>query len=247
MNYRPLVVIPCRMGATRLPGKPLADIAGQPMIWHVWHQLSTLSGIDLIVACDDQRIIDALPPQATCVLTTECHAGTDRVAQAVALFDPDKKHDVVINVQGDMPLLYAPAVLMLANLFKNPSIQMGTVLAPLVDGELELKSVVKAECSQRDGAFFCHDFWRQPQDFPADHQLFHHIGIYGLRRELLDQYVTWPAAEREKERSLEQLRALDKGVEIWGVFVEEGSFLSVDTPADLILANHRVSPLRQAI
>lgn len=224
-----LVVIPARMGSTRFPGKPLADLAGQTLIERVCRRAAQLAGVaGPRVATDDPRILEhvqALGFEAC--LTDPGHAsGTDRVAEAAAGWP-----GLVLNLQGDEPLFDLAAVAaLIARLEADPTIPIGTVGVPLAAADRENPDRVKL-LRGPDG--FARDFRRRLLAPPAaDSALFLHAGVYLYRAEALARFVALPPSPREREERLEQLRALEAGLPIW---VEPGREWApgVDRPEDL--------------
>jgi len=242
---RPLVVIPARLAATRLPNKPLADIHGEPMIVHVWRRAVEADLGPVLVAVAESPIADAIRAVGgEAVLTRPDHpTGSDRILEAVERFDPDRRHDAVINVQGDLPTIEPRAVrAALAPLAAadagEPRVDIGTIVAEIVREEEKTEpSVVKAIVGfnrQGEGgvplgrALY---FTRVTAPSGAG-PLYHHIGLYTYRREALSRFVTLPQGVLEKRERLEQLRALENGMRIDAACVDTVP-LGVDTPADL--------------
>ncbi len=232
----PLIIIPARLAATRLPNKPLADIHGMPMIVHVW-QRAVESGIGrVVVAAGDQAIVEAvIQCGGEAVLTNPAlPSGTDRVHAAVQMIDPANTHPIIINVQGDMPNI-------------NPQIIKDTYLAlaggvadimtPVVlvsdDAEKNNPNVVKAIAELPPGVLQtrAYYFTRSPAPHGAGHYL-HHMGVYAYKRAALDAFVAAPPSILEQRENLEQLRALALGLRIDITLVSDMP-QSVDTPADL--------------
>ena len=237
------VVVPARYASTRLPGKPLADIAGKPMVVRVAERCQQSEAGQVYVATDDSRIAAALDGQVPVVMTREDHpSGTDRlqeVAATLGLADDD----IIVNVQGDEPLI-PPSVInqVAANLAANPSCQMATLCEPIDDADsLFNPNVVKVVFDDQGRALY---FSRAPIPWHLDGfaeggrdirdgQWWRHIGIYAYRVSFLHQYVQWPPAQLEQLESLEQLRAMANGVAIHVAPATEVVPGGVDTPADL--------------
>jgi len=226
-------VIPARYAAVRFPGKVLADLCGKSVIQHVYERVRCASGIDaLLVATDDERIADAVHSfGGEAVLTpSDLPSGTDRVARALEGRDAG----IVINVQGDEPLIDPATVERLARVFsEDGSVRMASVMCPFASRERFLDpNVVKVVVAENGDALY---FSRSPipyarsGGFPPCYQ---HIGIYGFRRETLEQFVSWPPSMLEETEKLEQLRALEHGVPIRMIEVSRLS-VGVDTPEDL--------------
>ncbi|MDZ4841529.1 MAG: 3-deoxy-manno-octulosonate cytidylyltransferase [Hyphomicrobium aestuarii] len=243
----PLILIPARMQATRLPGKPLADIGGIPMIVHVWRR-AVESGVGRVaVATDDGTIAAAITAAGgQAVMTRTDHpSGSDRIFEAVTVLDPDGAHDVVVNLQGDLPTLDPALVKAAAALLADPVVDIAT-LAAIITAEHERTdpNVVKVVgtpvgsigsdgrpvmgASTRLRALY---FTRATAPHGPG-PLYHHIGIYGYRRAALTRFVGLPPSPLEMREKLEQLRALEAGLRI-DVAVVATVPLGVDTPADL--------------
>ena len=234
----PLVLIPARLSATRLPNKPLAEIAGEPMIVHVWRR-ATEAGIGPVaVATDAPAIAEAVERAGgRAVMTRADHpSGSDRIHEAVEALDPGGRHDAVVNVQGDLPTIdpraIAAAILPLA----DPAVDVATLVAAIVrDEERVDPNVVKLVGSEvAPGRFRALYFPRATAPF-GDGLLFHHIGLYAYRRRALARFVSLPPSALERRERLEQLRALEAGMRIDAVLVDDVP-LGVDTPHDLARA-----------
>jgi len=231
-----VVVIPARYESTRLPGKPLADLQGKPMIQRVYERAARAEGIArVVVATDDARICRAVEDfGGEVIMTGAMHrTGTDRIAEAAGQLDAD----LIVNVQGDLPLLEPEAVSKaVAPLLLEPSLSMSTLKTPLRSlEELRNPNVVKV-VTDRDGCalYFTRSpvpFWR---DGAPEGQVlaYRHIGLYVYRRDFLLTFTALPPTPLEQAESLEQLRALECGFRIRVVEVEAAS-IEVDTPADL--------------
>ena len=237
-------VIPARFASTRLPGKPLADIAGKPMIQRVYEQVSKAQKPDaVIVATDDQRVFAAVERfGGVAVMTKAEHlTGTDRLAEVATKQD---NLDVIINVQGDEPLIDADVIDQLAALFEeDPNLQMATVASPLLEEEYNEPSAVKVICNKRGDAMY---FSRSLIPYPR-HEFVNaplkHVGIYAYRRPFLLDYAKMEPTPAEQTESLEQLRALENGFTI-RVIKTDKRFVGVDTPEDLDRVNAIFRALR---
>lgn len=240
MPPRTIAVIPARYASRRLPGKPLAEIAGRPMIRHVYERVSAAAGIHgVVVATDDERIASAVRHfGGTAVITpADLQSGTDRVA-IVARSIPDA--DIIVNVQGDEPLIPSPMITeAVAPLAEDPAILCGTLARTITDeSDLANPSVVKVVRSLAGDALY---FSRSPlpygRDLPAaewraQHPYYKHIGIYVFRRDFLLVVAALPPAPLERMEQLEQLRILEHGYSIRVTLTGHDS-IAVDTPADL--------------
>lgn len=230
-------VIPARFGSTRLPGKPLADIAGKPMIQRVYERVINAKKPEVfIVATDDQRVYDAVQSFGGTVVMTDANhpTGTDRLAEVAQQYTD---LDVIINVQGDEPMIDANLIDQLAELFESDDVlQMATVATPLLEEEYDEPSAVKVILNKRNDAMYFsrslipyprHDFVNTPLK---------HIGIYAYRRQFLLDYAKMEPTAAEQTESLEQLRALENGFAI-RVITTDKRFVGVDTPEDLARVN----------
>ncbi|WP_374600466.1 3-deoxy-manno-octulosonate cytidylyltransferase [Brevundimonas sp.] len=234
----PLILIPARMSATRLPDKPLADIGGKPMIVRAWEQ-AMLSGLPVAVAAGDQAIVDVIEAAGgTAVLTDPAlPSGSDRIRAALNQLDPDGAHDAVINLQGDMPFADPGlATACAALLHGEPSCDIATLIAPEADtSDRSNADVVKAVVALADGQHHGRALYFTRSTLYGDAPVWRHIGLYGYRREALERFCAAPPSPLEKREKLEQLRALEMGLQIWASVIDEAP-LSVDNPADLEVA-----------
>lgn len=237
------VVVPARYASTRLPGKPLADLAGKPMVARVAERCQLSDAASVYVATDDQRISDVLEGLVPVVMTRDDHpSGTDRLQEVAATLGLSDD-DIIVNVQGDEPLIPAAVINQVAaNLAANPDCQMATLCEPIEKSEdLFNPNVVKAVFDANGKALY---FSRAPipwhRDAFADGgrdisggQWWRHIGIYAYRVAFLHRYVTWEPAALEKLESLEQLRAMANGESIHIEPSCEPVPGGIDTPEDL--------------
>lgn len=233
-----LCVIPARYASTRLPGKPLADIAGKPMIVRVYEQASRakrLSGV--IAAVDDERVYEAVVYHGgKAMMTAKDHpTGTDRLAE-VAAAHPEA--ELIINVQGDEPLIEPDLIDAMAVAFEEePELQMATVKSPMTDeNEMRNPNNVKVVTDKEGYALY---FSRSLLPYPRENTgvtVYKHIGIYAYRRDFLLQYARMEPTALEQTESLEQLRALENGYKI-KVIATDFKFVGVDTPEDLAEVN----------
>lgn len=239
-----LTVIPARLQAMRLPGKPLADIHGVPMIVHVWRRAMEAGVGRVIVATDSPEIAEAMAAAGgEAVMTRADHqSGSDRVFEAVGRADPDGRHDIIVNVQGDLPTVEPRLV--------------RACLEPLLDGDADIATlgceitvaeerinpnVVKVVGSVLGpGRLRALYFTRATAPY-GEGPLFHHIGMYAYRRQALARFVSLAPSMLEKREKLEQLRALEDGMRIEVSLVDTVP-LGVDTPADLERARQILAP-----
>jgi 3-deoxy-manno-octulosonate cytidylyltransferase (CMP-KDO synthetase) len=229
-----LVLIPARMASTRLPGKPLADIHGEPMIVHVWRR-GVEAGIgDVVVATDSEAVATAVEKAGGCAVMTRAdhQSGSDRIFEALEALDPERRVGVVVNVQGDLPTVPPADIHAARNLLKDPAVDIATLAAVIRDPhELTNPSVVKAHGETvAPGRLRATTFTRADAKGPGPH--YHHIGLYAYRRAALERFVALPPSANEQRERLEQLRALDAGMRI-DIAIVDSVPLGVDTPEDL--------------
>ena len=231
----PIILIPARMAATRLPGKPLADIHGEAMIVHVWRR-AIESGIGrAIVATDSADIAAAITAAGgEAVMTRSDHpSGTDRIHEALEKIDPARRHDIVVNVQGDLPTIAPDAVRAVVAPLADSGVDMSTIAAVIErEAEKHEPSVVKMIGSPIGPNRFRALYFTRATAPSGEGPLYHHIGLYGYRRAALERLVALPPSPLEKREKLEQLRALEAGMRI-DVMLVDTVPLGVDTPADL--------------
>ena len=246
-TLRAVAVIPARFASSRLPGKPLADIAGRPMIEHVYRRAADTRGIDaVVVATDDERIAAAVQKFGGIARLTQAthRTGTDRIAEVAR----DLSCDILVNVQGDLPLI-EPGMIseVLEPLISDATVTMSTLRQATSDpSEISSPHVVKVVVDHRNDALY---FSRSPIPFRrdegladrlrqssggqgAEQQVYKHIGLYGFRRDFLLAFTALPQTPLEQAESLEQLRALEHGFRIRAVATKYES-IEVDTPEDL--------------
>jgi len=232
----PIVIIPARMASTRLPGKPLADIAGKPMIVHMLERGREAGIGPVAVACGDPEIADAVRAAGGRAVLTDpaLPSGSDRVHAALAELDPEGRHDVVVNLQGDFPTLDPEGLRQVIRPLADPRVDIGTLVVPIRD-EIEATTVsfVKAACAFRENETIAPALYFSRQPIPWGLGLrWHHVGIYAYRRSALERFVSLPPSPLEQREALEQLRALEDGMRIHCVRMEHGPF-GVDTAEDL--------------
>jgi len=232
----PIVVSPARMASTRLPGKPLAEIAGEAMIVQVWRRAVEAAVGPVLVAAAEAEIAEAVRRAGgEAVLTRPDHdSGSDRVCEALTARDPQRRHDVVINLQGDLPTIAPGYLVEVMAPLADPGLDIATLAAEIRDeDERRSESVVKAVISlpvgAREGRALYFTRAVAPAG-PGPH--YHHIGIYAFRRPALERFVALAPTPLERREKLEQLRALENGMTIGVRLVDRVPF-GVDTPADL--------------
>lgn len=231
----PLILIPARMAATRLPGKPLADIGGRPMIVRAWQQ-ACASGLPVAVAAGDAEIVSAIQAAGGQAVLTDpdLPSGSDRIRAAVEAIDPEGRHDTIINLQGDMPFADPGLALACAALLEaEPSCDIATLVATESGpSDRANPDVVKAVLALDEGAMRGRALYFTRSTLYGDAPVWRHIGLYGYRREALMRFCAAPPSPLERREKLEQLRALEMGLSIWAAVIDQAP-LSVDNPADL--------------
>lgn len=231
-----VVVIPARMQATRLPGKPLADICGEPMIVRVWRQANAAGVGRVIVATDAAEIRDAvIAAGGEAAMTRADHvSGSDRVFEAVTHVDPKARAEFVINLQGDLPTLEPRLVSDCLDALREGEAHIATLGAPIIEADEKVNpNVVKIVGTPLgDGRRLKALYFTRATAPWGEGPLYHHIGIYAYRRAGLERFVTLKPSPLEQREKLEQLRALEDGMRIDAAIVDTVP-LGVDTPADL--------------
>lgn len=235
----PIVLIPARMQSTRLPDKPLADIHGSPMIVHVWHR-ATEAGIGpVVVAAAEPEIVTAVEAAGGTAMLTDPNlpSGSDRIHQALGRIDPDGHHDVVVNVQGDLPTIDPALIRRALEPLADPDVDIATLVVEIKDeAERTNPNVVKAIAPLAPGRDIARALYFTRVTAPSGKgPHYHHIGLYAYRRSALDRFVSLQPGVLERRESLEQLRALENGMRIDVALVDTVP-LGVDTAADLALA-----------
>ena len=231
-----LIVIPARMQANRLPGKPLADICGEPMIVHVWRRAMESKAGRAVVATDAPEICDAVEQAGgEAVMTRSDHeSGTDRVHEAVESIDQQGIFDIIVNLQGDLPTLDPSLITACIEPLAQPSVDIATLAAQITnDTERTDPNVVKVVgAGSNDEPVMRALYFTRACAPHGDGPLYHHIGLYAFRRAALSNFVSLPCSTLEKREKLEQLRALEAGMRI-DVGLVDTVPVGVDTPADL--------------
>jgi len=239
-----VIVIPARMESTRLPGKPLADIAGESMIVRVWKQAVKAGIGPVVVAAADDVIMAAVERAGGIAVMTDPNlpSGSDRVHEALNVFDPERRYDAIINLQGDLPALDPKVIRAVGDTLKDGGADIATLAAPITDpADFDNPNVVKpivawnAQGTQGRALYFTRT--RSPY---GEGPYFHHVGIYAFTRTALGHFVALPPSPLEKREKLEQLRALEAGMRIDVAKIDEVP-LSVDTPEDLARARRLIS------
>jgi 3-deoxy-manno-octulosonate cytidylyltransferase (CMP-KDO synthetase) len=245
----PIIVIPARLAATRLPGKPLADIGGAPMIVHVWRRAFAAEIGPVVVACGDRAIADAIEAIGGRAVMTDpsLPTGSDRIHQAIMRLDPSRSHDAVINVQGDLPLLDPAAVRVALAGLADPEFDITTLAAVIKDkAALADTSVNKVVAGFADPDRPARALYFSKAIVPwGEGPHYEHIGLYAYRRAALEEFVGLPRGVLEQRERLEQLRALEAGMRICVSLIDAGRLgVQVDTPADLKRARQLIRELQ---
>jgi 3-deoxy-manno-octulosonate cytidylyltransferase (CMP-KDO synthetase) len=234
----PIIVIPARMAATRLPNKPLADINGKPMVVHVWERANEAGVGPVLVATDSVDIARAVESAGgTAVMTRSSHpSGSDRVHEAVEIADPDGRHDIIVNLQGDFPTIDPRAIAVSILPLADPAVDIATLAAEIIDeDERTANSVVKLIGSQIAPGRMRALYFTRATAPTGPGPLYHHVGLYAYRRAALARFVSLPRSPLEARENLEQLRAIEAGMRI-DVSIIDHVPRGVDTPGDLIIA-----------
>ncbi len=230
----PIVVIPARLGSTRLPGKALADIDGRPMIVHVWSRACAAAVGPVVVATDAPDIARAIENVGgRAVLTGDSHhCGSDRLGEALTALDPQGRHDAVVNLQGDQPFLPDGALQAALALLDDPCVDIGTLACPARQEEVDDPNAVKlvgtSLAPDRLRALY---FTRAAAPF-GEGPRWKHVGVYAFRRAALERFASLPPSPLELRERLEQLRALEAGMRIDAALLDKAG-PSVDTERDL--------------
>ncbi|BBK34585.1 3-deoxy-manno-octulosonate cytidylyltransferase (CMP-KDO synthetase) [Stella humosa] len=247
LPVHPIVVIPARLAATRLPDKPLADIHGEPMIVHVWRRAMEAGTGPVLVAAGDQPIVDAIERAGGHAVLTDpdLPRGSDRVWAALQAFDPAGRYDAIINVQGDLPTIDPALVRRSLDPLADPAVDITTLAAVITRPEERANpNVVKAIAAFADDRPVARALYFTRVTAPfGDGPLYHHIGLYAFRRRALERFVALPQGILERRESLEQLRALEAGMRIDVALVDTVP-LGVDTAEDLERARAILAPAR---
>jgi 3-deoxy-manno-octulosonate cytidylyltransferase (CMP-KDO synthetase) len=230
-----VILIPARMASTRLPGKPLADICGQPMIVRVMRRAQEADVGPVVVATDDRDIADAVTAAGgRAVMTRADHTvGSERIFEALGHVDPDRRVKIAVNVQGDFPTLQGADVRAALGLLADPAVDIGTLAMEITEeAERTDPNTVKAICSPVSPGRFRALYFTRATAPSGEGPLYHHVGIYAYRRAALERFIALPPSPLEKRERLEQLRALEAGMRI-DVALTRNAIFGVDTPQHL--------------
>jgi len=240
-KINPIIVIPSRLGATRLPNKPLRLINGLPMIVQVINRCLKSKINQILVAVAEQEIIDVIAhhypnnPRVNAVLTSPLlNTGSDRIHQALLAFDKEKKYNYVINVQGDLPTISCDAIDDCLNLLTKDNVDISTLVAPIHEqSDVINPNIVKAVLSFNDSQDYGKAIYFSRCQVPSGAKTYyHHIGIYGYKRDILEKFTSLNQGYVEKLEKLEQLRALENNISIYAKISKEIP-LGVDVEEDL--------------
>ena len=230
-----IILIPARMASTRLPGKPLADIAGEPMIVHVMRRAEA-AGIGAVAVATDSEAIAAAVEKAggRAVMTRADHvSGSDRIFEALGALDPERRAGIVVNVQGDLPTLAPSDIAMAVAPLSDPAVDIGTLAAEITnDTDCTNPNVVKVVGTPIADRQLRALYFTRATAPAGEGPRYHHIGLYAYRRAALARFVGLPPSPLERREKLEQLRALEAGMRI-DVAIVDSAPLGVDTPEDL--------------
>jgi 3-deoxy-manno-octulosonate cytidylyltransferase (CMP-KDO synthetase) len=232
-----IILIPARMASTRLPGKPLVDIAGLPMIVHVLLRAQQAKIGEAVVATDSEAVAAAVEKAGGRALMTRSDhiSGSDRIYEALTALDPEHRFGIVVNVQGDLPTIDPADIRAALMPLSDPVVDIATVAAVISEpAERSNPNVVKVKgTSVAPDHLRAESFTRDDTSGPGPH--YHHIGLYAFRRPALERFVRLAPSANEQREKLEQLRALDAGMRI-DVVVVKSVPLGVDTPQELAKA-----------
>jgi 3-deoxy-manno-octulosonate cytidylyltransferase (CMP-KDO synthetase) len=236
---RPIVLIPARMAASRLPGKPLADIGGLPMIVRVLRQAEAAKVGPVAVAAGEPEICAAVERAGGRAVLTDAGlpSGSDRILAALAVLDPDHRHDAVVNLQGDIPFLNPALVGACASLLEDePACDIATLIAPEGSpAERTDPDCPKAIVAMQLDGTRARALYFTRSTLYGDGPVWRHIGVYAYRRQALERFAAAPPSVLERREKLEQLRALELGLSIWAA-VAPAMPIEVNTPAELAIA-----------
>jgi 3-deoxy-manno-octulosonate cytidylyltransferase (CMP-KDO synthetase) len=243
MTDHVLILIPARMAASRLPGKPLADIAGRPMIVHVLDRARAAEAGRVAVATDAPAIAEAVRTAGgLAVMTRTDHAsGSDRIFEALGALDPERKARIVVNMQGDLPTFDPADLRAVLALLDDPAVDVATLAAEISRPEERTNpNVVKVVGSPLAPNRLRALYFTRATAPSGEGPLYHHIGLYAYRRAALEKFVALPPSALERREKLEQLRLIEAGLRI-DVAIVNSVPLGVDTPEDLEAARATLS------
>ncbi len=237
MALKPLLVIPVRLAATRLPRKPLADIHGKSMICHVWEKAIQSNLGPVLVACGDQEIVDEVNSFGGHAILTDPNlpSGTDRIKVAADIFDPQGEFNCVVNIQGDLPTLDPNLLKDVLEPLENTDADIATLATTIQDSqELQSENVVKVVLSLEESSEIGRALYFSRLPVPSGNAPhYHHVGLYAYKRNALNRFVNLSVHPLEASEKLEQLRALAHGMRIDVKVVNADTLFGVDTQSDL--------------
>lgn len=238
------MLIPARMEATRLPGKPLAEIGGAPMIVQVWRRAREAEIGRVAVATDSEAIAEAVRAAGgEAVMTRHDHpSGSDRIAEAANLLDPEGRHDVVVGVQGDFPTIRPRTIARAVEPLADAAVDIATLAFAITrEDERHHPDIVKAVGTEVAPGRLRALYFTRATAPHGDGPLLHHVGLYAYRRPALARFVALPPSPLERREKLEQLRALEAGMRIDISLVEDDEPFGVDNPESLARARALLS------
>ena len=230
-----IIVIPSRMASTRFPGKPLAIIAGKPMIQRVWEQAINSNLGEVLVACSENEVFNLIKSLGGKVILTDpdLPSGTDRIHSALLQMNSEFDFDCIINLQGDMPLIQPEHINKVVQPIKD-NFNIGTLATNLKKNEEDNPNVTKVKVDwNKKSVGIAEEFFRNKDKIEGN--VYHHVGIYSYTKKSLDNFVNLPKSKNEITLNLEQYRAMDSGMSI-GVSFVDGISAGIDTKDDLITA-----------
>ena len=245
-DNKKIIIIPARLGASRLPGKPLAEIDGKPMIQLVWERAIVADIAPVYVATDDRNIANVITSLGgKAVMTRTDHpSGSDRIYEALETIDPDKNISQILNLQGDLPDLSPDIPRLLGIILDQGDTDLATLVTPASQEEASLSQVVKAVVSWQDETFGKAIYFSRAAVPTGTKTLWHHIGVYGWRRDALARFVSQPQSTLELAEKLEQLRALELGMTITVGKIATAP-RGIDTAEDLEAARLRAAAAKR--
>ena len=245
-DNKKIIIIPARLGASRLPGKPLAEIDGKPMIQLVWERAIAADIAPVYVATDDRDIANVIKSLGgKAVMTRTDHpSGSDRIYEALETIDPEKNISQILNLQGDLPDLSPDIPQLLGIILDQGDTDLATLVTPASQEEASLSQVVKAVVSWQDETFGKAIYFSRAAVPTGTKTLWHHIGVYGWRRDALARFVSQPPSTLELAEKLEQLRALELGMTITVGKIATAP-RGIDTAEDLEAARLRAAAAKR--
>ena len=245
-NNKKIIIIPARLASSRLPGKPLAEIDGKPMIQLVWERAIAADIAPVYVATDDRDIANVIASLGgKAVMTRTDHpSGSDRIFEAVETIDPDKNISHILNLQGDLPDLSPDIPHLLGMILDQANADLATLVTPATQDEASRSQVVKAVVSWQDGTYGKAIYFSRAEVPTGTNALWHHIGVYGWQRDALARFVSQPPSTLELAEKLEQLRALELGmtITVGKIATAPGG---IDTAEDLEAARLRAAAAKR--